>query len=307
MQIDERSLTIAANTLTPAPVFPENVIDTGYEGYYIGIVTITDYYTLLGNGLSEEAYQLLSSSARRHSPNLDEYAELAKLHFKIVEIITIAPLRVWQIEQGVSSITPDQENRIRFYVQIKAWGQGAMSGSARSGDLQSQYLTLVKEGDNWKIDSFATGLSIPTPDLSTTIPTLDPGSVPEKSDYDSIVVIAQYYLLINHGLFEQAYRLLSLSMQYENTLEEFVSNIKEVLRIKEIKIVKILPYHETIQLQGWTTPDPANKRMFFLQIYAEGEDGMVGSETNGVHDCYITTIVEGGDWKISSVNTSPWP
>jgi len=40
--------------------------------YYDGIIVITQYYTFLGHGLYEDAYLLLSSTGRSHSPNIDE-------------------------------------------------------------------------------------------------------------------------------------------------------------------------------------------------------------------------------------------
>jgi len=47
-------------------------------------------------------------------------------------------------------------NRKMFYVEIISWGEGRMSGSAVSGDIQSIYLSLVKEDGKWKIESFNT-------------------------------------------------------------------------------------------------------------------------------------------------------
>lgn len=123
--------------------------------YYAGTVVITQYYTFLGHGLYEEAYQLLSSSAQQpHS--LDEYLQMAKLSFKAVEIVSIMPYYL-EVRKAGGHANPDQEVRKKlFFVQIKAWGEGNMSGSRMNGDLQSLFLGLVNENGQWKIDSFAT-------------------------------------------------------------------------------------------------------------------------------------------------------
>jgi len=137
-----------SNTTEPQPI-----LDTGY---YDGIVVITQYYTFLGHNLYEDAYQLLGNSAQSHSPTLDGYVNMAKMSFKKVDIISIQPLNEWKKQQGDLSITPDSQNVKRFFVQIRAWGEGEMSGSVVSGTLQTQFLTVIQENNEWKIDSFAT-------------------------------------------------------------------------------------------------------------------------------------------------------
>jgi len=126
------------------------------KGYYDGIVVITQYYTFLGHGLYEEAYYLLSSSAQSHH-NLEDYIANAEGFFQRVEIITVEPYTVWSEQHG-GPARPDTKEMKRFAVEIRAWGEGKMSGSAVSGDLQLLFLTLVLEDGKWKIDSFATAL-----------------------------------------------------------------------------------------------------------------------------------------------------
>lgn len=302
-------------TLTPSP-FPvvraTNVnntgqTDTGYEGYYMGVVTITEYYTLLDNELFEEAYQILSSSAQGHSKNQLEYVEIAQLVFETVEIVNVQPLVIWRREQGIlSTTTPDHDDNINFLVQIRSWGKDGMSGSVKNGDLQTLFLTVIKEDGEWKIDSFATS---PSSSVDKPIPvaTLDPGSVPDRSYYDSIIVIAQFHVLFNHGLYERAYQLLSPFRRHVQSLEEFISDI-ETFGIIERRIISILPFYEsTVQLRDFTTPNPASRRMFYAQIYARGKGGWAGSVPNGTYGYYITTVLENAKWKIYSVNTVGLP
>jgi hypothetical protein len=80
---------------------------------------------------------------------------MAKLSFKSVEIVSILPYMVAVKNQG-GQIHPDPENKKRFAVQIKAWGEGNMSGSRENGELQDIFLELVNENGKWRIDSFAT-------------------------------------------------------------------------------------------------------------------------------------------------------
>ena len=118
------------------------------------MIVITQYYTFLGHGLHEEAYWLLSASAQQPQ-RFEEYVENTRRFFKIVEIDSVVPFYVYVNQQG-GQTTPDSEDRIRFTVQIRAWGEGKMSGSVMSGDLQLLFITLVKEAGSWKIDSFST-------------------------------------------------------------------------------------------------------------------------------------------------------
>jgi hypothetical protein len=271
----------------------------------MGVVVITEYYTLLDNELFGEAYQILSSSAQAHSKNQLEYVEAAQLVFETVEMVNIQPLVIWQREQGIlSTITPDRDGKIKFFVQIRAWGKGGMSGSVKNGALQTLFLTVIKEGSEWKIDSFATGL-VSSTEEPIPAATLDPGSVPDRSYYDSIIVIAQFHVLFNHGLYEQAYQLLSPFRRHAQSLEEFISDI-ETFEIVERRIVSIHPFYEgALQIQSLLTPDPINRRKFYAQIYAEGKSGWAGSVPNGVHTYFITTVLEDSNWKIYSINTSP--
>lgn len=140
---------------------PESAVSNATEtqpvqdsGYYDGIIVITQYYTFLGHGLYEEAYQLLSSSAQ--SPqSLEDYVTNKQSAFKTVEIIKIEPYYVAVEKQG-GKAKPDPVDKKRFAILIKAWGQGNMSGSVESGSLQTLFLTLIQENGKWKIDSFST-------------------------------------------------------------------------------------------------------------------------------------------------------
>ncbi len=282
-------------------VFPTHTLqaetaheDTGYEGYYKGIVVITEYFALLSNGLFEEAYDRLSIS-QQNKNSLTQFTQLNEATIEN-EIATIKPLVIWQIEEGISPVINDKEERVGFFVELfnSQWREYAVC------------LSLVKEEESWKIDNFSENYS----DImleSTTEPTLDIGSVPDRSYYDSIISIGQFHVLFNHKIYEDAYKLLSPSRRIPQSLEEFISDI-ETFGIIERQIVSIRPFYEgTLQLQTLTTPAPNIRRMFYTEIYAEGKGGWAGSIPNGNHGYYITTVLEDGVWKIYSVNTAGLP
>lgn len=133
--------------------------------------------------------------------------------------------------------------------------------------------------------------------------------MPDRSYYDSVVVIAQFFLFNNFSLYEQAFNLLSPARRHPQSLEEYSNgysyNIKEIENIKEIKIASIRPFFEgTLQIQSVTTPDPSTRRKFIVMIdYVKRENATAGE--NNVQSRFITTILEKGEWKIYSINTSP--
>jgi Domain of unknown function (DUF4829) len=140
-------------TLVPAKVVtsqPQSEID---PKYFEGIILITQYYTFLGNGLYEKAYDCYSESLKPRTK--EEFVQMAGLSFKSVEIVSVIPYFIAVKEQG-GRPKQDSENIARFAVQIRAWGEGNMSGSIPNGNLQYLFLELVKENENWKINAFST-------------------------------------------------------------------------------------------------------------------------------------------------------
>jgi len=148
----EETTSITQESTINTEVTPQMDID---PAYFDGIIVITQYYMFLGHGLYEEAYRLLSSSAQKHSKDVDDYIKGARSSFKSVEIITIQPYYLWANERD-SQASPETDNERRFYVQIIAEGEGNMSGSVLNGTLQTIFLSLIQENGEWKIDTFAT-------------------------------------------------------------------------------------------------------------------------------------------------------
>lgn len=142
---------------TPEPVEGNHTLSPNSAVYFEGIVLIAKYYQLLDQALYEDAYQLLGVSAKQHSPNLENYVASSTRAYKSVKIVGIQPYDEWIRQQGHKPPLDPKLMNV-FYVQIIAEGEGAMSGSAISGEVQTLFITVVLEDDKWRIDSFSTGL-----------------------------------------------------------------------------------------------------------------------------------------------------
>jgi hypothetical protein len=123
--------------------------------------------------------------------------------------------------------------------------------------------------------------------------------------YDGVIVLAQYYTLLDQRLYEQAYQLLSTSRPNVKSLEEYITG-HEMVKIYTYKLISAQPYYEWAENQDFKpSPDSEINKRFYIRVYVEGEGGMAGSVTNGIHTYFATLIWENGEWKIYSINTSP--
>lgn len=147
----ESVIEISTQTSTSQPT-PTPPVDE-MLAYYDGVIVLTQYYTFLGSGLHENAYDLLSFTAKSHYPSLDKYLEISRLSFLKVEIIQIVPYKDWAPLFGMK-YSKDTENQKQFVVVMKAWGEGNMSGSAMNGQTQTLHIMLTLEDGQWKIDEF---------------------------------------------------------------------------------------------------------------------------------------------------------
>jgi hypothetical protein len=296
------TLRVMPDLCKPPAVHESPNFDRSDQGYFMGVLVISEYYTLLDNGLQEEAYKMLSLEAQKATPR-SQYVEAQKKNLKSVQIITIEPLRVWKEQQGIEYRVMDLVNRINFYVQIRVSAEENTPTSAQTGELQTLYLTLVltEPEHAWKIDTFATEL-VPAPDYAGSVPYAALFSGADQSYYDALVAIGRHYTFFNHGFYEQSYRLVSSSSPHLGSLEEYVAGI-QLLKIKVNRVVKITPLYAPQWKLPCLTPGPVNGRIFYAYIYAEGESGWAGSVPNGIHSSYINMVLEDGEWKMYSVNS----
>jgi hypothetical protein len=142
--------------------------------------------------------------------------------------------------------------------------------------------------------------------LKTATPIL-PTVSDDVGYYEGIIVITQYYTYLDVGLYEQAYRLLSVSAQRHSRLEEYVELASHIYAVVEIH--SILPNYIAVEQQGGKAePDPINKKRFAVQIRSWGEGNASGSQPNGaLQDLFLGLILEDGKWKIDSFSTAPLP
>jgi len=123
--------------------------------------------------------------------------------------------------------------------------------------------------------------------------------------YDGVIVLAQYYTLLDQKLYEQAYQLLSTSRPNAKSLEEYVTS-NEMFIVYTYKLITAQPYYEWAEeLGSRPSPDSETQKRFYIRVYVEGEKGWAGFGDNGIHTFFVTLVWENGGWKIYSINTSP--
>lgn len=153
-----QTVQVTVITTPVSPTSVNNTLESENAVYFEGISVIAQYYKLLDQALYKDAYQLLGASAKLHAPNLEDYIASSTRAFKSVKIIAIQPYDEWVKQQGNQPpLDPAMANV--FFVQIIAEGEGIMSGSAVSGEVQTLFITVVRGDDRWMIDSFSTGLT----------------------------------------------------------------------------------------------------------------------------------------------------
>jgi hypothetical protein len=157
-----------------------------------------------------------------------------------------------------------------------------------------------------KTNQLVKSQTLVTPELGKATLTLKPTQpYQDIGYYDGIIVITQYYTFLGHGLYEEAYRLLSHSAQ-AYSLDEYVNLNKNAYKV--VSIISIQPYYIWAEQQGYkVNPDPENKKRFYVAIYAEGEGGWSGSAPNGKQFFFVTMILDNLEWKLDSWATIATP
>ncbi len=111
--------------------------------------------------------------------------------------------------------------------------------------------------------------------------------------YDGVIVITRFCELFGHGLFAEAYQLLSPSTPHAISMQEYV-RLSKILEVKTYRLISAQPYYEG---------DQEKQKKFWIKVYVEGEKGGIGAAPNGVHSYFATLIWENGEWKIYSIDT----
>ena len=119
------------------------------------------------------------------------------------------------------------------------------------------------------------------------------------------ITIIQYYTLLDFGLYEEAYGLLSSSRPHPKSLQDFVDGAR--LSFKAVNILSVIPYNEWAKQNGYSTyTESTTRKNYYVEITAEGEGGMSGAVPNGqLQQLFLTLVEEDGKWKIYSFATNP--
>lgn len=143
----------------------------------------------------------------------------------------------------------------------------------------------------------------PTP-LTNASPPVQETPFPRNQVYDQgIILITQYYTLLGHGLYSDAYQLLSSSFRQAESEQYYVEGVKSAFKI--VKINNIQPFIEWRYQQGpGFAPSPGDEYIFTVDIIAWGEGSMSGSIPSGQpQEFWITIVLENGEWKIDQFST----
>ena len=117
-------------------------------------------------------------------------------------------------------------------------------------------------------------------------------------------MIMEYYALLEHGSYREAYQLLGPSLQQRN-FEEYQEGVRSAF--KTVQILSIQPYSEWAIAQGYKNPKTsARQNHFVVTLVAVGDGPMSGSVPSGQQQIlFISVAGMDGLWKIMAINTAP--
>ena len=149
------------------------------------------------------------------------------------------------------------------------------------------------------ITEYITTTPIPThtPVPASPTDTLEPTPVVNLSSPDGRIVVIQYYTLLGYRLYDQAYQLFSASWKAQYPEDKFLFAAANFYRF--VKVLEVIPAKEEMQRDGanWQA---VSDNVYYVEIYAEGENGMSGPFVNGKQTLYVLVTQENGDWKIDT-------
>jgi hypothetical protein len=147
---------------------------------------------------------------------------------------------------------------------------------------------------------------IPSSTSSTSAsPTVQETTLPRNQIHDQgIILITQYYTFLGHGLYSDAYQLLSSSFQRAESEQYYLEGVEPAF--KKVKFNNIQPFLEWRDQQGpGYVPRPGDEYKFTVDIVAWGEGSMSGSVPSGQpQEFWITIVQENGVWKIDQFATA---
>jgi len=122
--------------------------------YFDGIVVLTKYFTLLGHGLYEESYQMLSASQQKRY-DFEGYSSFYAESYNSLEVDVIKPYNYWLAQQGLPP-QPIPENEIRYIIGMTAFHKGAAwnVGGTPTPYSSTGFVSLILENGEWKINEY---------------------------------------------------------------------------------------------------------------------------------------------------------
>ncbi len=130
--------------------------------------------------------------------------------------------------------------------------------------------------------------------------------------FDGLVVLAQYYTLLDHGFYEEAVSLYSASKQKTNGVKADIAYFESTL--KAVKVKFIHPFDYWLAQQGLPLqPIPGNEIRYVVgtTVFLQGQDRNilgtpVGTRIPDNVTSFVSLVLENGEWKINEINSSPW-
>lgn len=130
------------NTITPTPTDSPEPTHVAIMALQDPAIVVVQYYTLLGQHLFKEAYQLVGSHEHTNSP--DEEALMGAQAYQVVEVLKVVRYNDW-IKQNHINMPPASDNV--YYVQLYIVGQNMVEMTPVNGIVETYAWTVRENGD----------------------------------------------------------------------------------------------------------------------------------------------------------------
>lgn len=122
--------------------------------------------------------------------------------------------------------------------------------------------------------------------------------------FNGIIVLTQYYTLLDHGLFKEALPLYSSSLLKKSRGGNFENDLKSV------KVRFIHPYNYWRAQQGMSPqsiPQDEIRYVVGTTVFHKGATWNEGGTPRPDEQTrFVSLVLENGDWKLNEFNSSPW-
>lgn len=130
------------NPFTPIPTETPEPTHVAIMALQDPAMVVVQYYTLLGQHLFKEAYQLVGSHEHTNSP--DEEALMDAQAYQVVEVLKVVRYNDW-IKQNHINMPPSSDNV--YYVQLYVVGQNMVEMTPVNGIVETYAWTIRENGE----------------------------------------------------------------------------------------------------------------------------------------------------------------